>query len=140
MMMECGMGLHSTPIMHYFSVEKNQPLYSYDSNKDWIHMHRYWRTNLHTIELVKNWDMIPIEKFHWGVILIDHDGERRSIEAIRAAKFVDYVVIHDSNERYNKLYHYERVYPFYKYRYIYDKTGNHTTVLSNFIPVHTLWT
>jgi hypothetical protein len=139
MMMECGIGFHSTPIMHFFSIEHQQPVYSYESDKTWYETHKYWRNNLHKIELVTDWDTIPIEKHHWGIILIDHEANRRSIEAIRAAQYADYVILHDSNERYNRLYHYERVYPYYKYRYIYDKVPNHTTILSNFIPVDKLW-
>jgi len=138
--MECGMGAHSTPIMHMFCQEQGRQLYSYEENPEWYKAHWAWATSFHKIEFVVNWDSIPIESQHWGVIFIDHAAERRAIDAIRAAKFADFVILHDSNGRYQGEYHYEKVYPFYTYRYIYHKTVNHTTILSNFIPVHTLWT
>jgi len=137
---ELGMGIHSTPLLHMFCKEQGRKLYSYEEDSVWYKAHWAWASEYHFIELVTDWDTVPIEREHWGVVLIDHLGERRATDAIRVAQYADYVVLHDSNGRYEREYHYEKVYPFYKYRYIYDKTGNHTTVLSNFIPVHTLWT
>ena len=137
--MECGIGVHSTPLLHMFCFEQNRQLFSYEEDKKWYRGHLAWKNSFHLIQLVTDWDMVPIEQNHWGVIFIDHSEERRSIEAIRAAQYANYVILHDSNGRYERLYHYKKVYPFYKYKYIYDKTGNHTTILSNFIPVHTLW-
>ena len=137
--MECGIGVHSTPFLHSFCTEQKRKLFSYEDNEMWYQKHWAWINSFHSIEFITDWDTVPIEKQHWGVIFIDHTGERRAIEAIRASKHADFVILHDTNGRYEKLYHYEKVYPFFKYRYIYNMIPNHTTVLSNFIPVDKIW-
>jgi hypothetical protein len=137
--MECGMGIHSTPILHAFCYEQKRQLFSYEENQAWYDAHLNWHSPTHTIELVKDWNTVPIEQSHWGVILIDHSANRRAIDAIRAANHADYVVLHDSNGRFEYSYHYDTVYPHYKYRYIYDKQPIHTTVVSNFMPVNETW-
>lgn len=138
--LELGTGIYSTPLLHYFCHEQKRSLFSYDDGQAWADNHKYWKSNLHTVDYTDNWDTCPIEKYHWGVVLIDHQAERRSIDAIRAARYADFVVLHDTNGRFEIEYHYEKVYPFYKYRYTYNKLMNHTDVVSNFIPVHNLWT
>jgi hypothetical protein len=130
--MECGVGIFSTPFIHEYCDMEKRFVDSYEDNVDWFNNHDIWRTPLHHISLVKKWDDIPIEKRHWGVIFIDHIDKRRNIDAIRAAQHADYVVLHDSNGRYEFIYHYENVYPHYKYRHIFNAIYPHTTVLSNF--------
>lgn len=138
--LEMGIGIYSTPLIHYFSLEQHRRVMSFEHDPQWQHAHIPWQNKYHTIELIDNWDTCPIEKYHWGIVFVDHESERRSIDAIRAARYADFVMLHDSNGRYEELYHYNRVYPFFKYHYDYNFVGHHTTVLSNFIPVHTIWT
>ena len=137
--MELGMGIYSTPLLHHFCMEQHRQLYSYENVKPWFDAHQYWQARYHQIEFVEDWDMVPIEKYHWGLVFVDHDAPRRSIDAIRAARYADFVVIHDSNGRYDFEYKVSTVAPFFKYRYTYNFLMNHTDVFSNFIPVHTLW-
>jgi hypothetical protein len=130
--MECGVGIYSTPLFHTFCDMEKRFLDSYEDHKVWFDYHIMFQSRLHHITYIQNWDNLPIEKRHWGVIFIDHLSTRRSLEAIRAAQYADYVVLHDSNGRDEIHYHYSTVYPYYKYRFIFNRIHPHTTILSNF--------
>ena len=138
--MELGIGIYSSPLLHLYCRAQGRTLESYEHEKNWANLFKDFIQSYHTITQVDNWDTIPIEKQHWGVIFVDHESSRRSIEAIRAANYADFVVLHDTNGRMNPIYHWDLVYPHYKYQYHFDKTYPHTTVVSNFIPVENLWT
>ena len=130
--LELGIGIFSTPLLHAMCDAEKRLLDSYEDNHKWVDGHKMFISNLHKITLISNWDNVPIEKRHWGVVFIDHFEPRRAVDAKRAAQYADYVVLHDSNARYNIQYHFDTVYPLYKYRYIFDHIHPHTTVLSNF--------
>jgi hypothetical protein len=130
--MELGIGIYSSPLLHTFCDMEKRFLDSYEDHEDWYDYHGMFKSDLHHITFVKDWSTIPIEKRHWGVIFIDHVGDRRSVDAIRAAQNADYVVLHDSNGRDDYHYHYSRAYPYFKYRYIFNKIHPHTTIVSNF--------
>jgi hypothetical protein len=74
------------------------------------------------------------------VVLVDQTPDSSRVEEIkRLANKAKYIVIHDSNGRHNKIYHYDTIYPLFKYRTTWDKDGNHATVLSNFIDLEAFW-
>ena len=137
--MELGIGVFSTPFLHNYCAAQNRFLDSYESDKGWVGLHKYFVTPIHRITCVTDWDTIPIEKNRWGVIFVDHESSRRAKEAIRASQYADYVIIHDSNGRLNPIYHWDFVYPYFKYQYVFNKFFPHTTVLSNFYRVDNLW-
>jgi len=130
--LEMGIGIFSTPLLHTYCDMEKRFLDSYEDNKQWYEAHEMFQSPLHHITLIKDWNTVPIEKRHWGVVFIDHSQRRRDVDAIRASQYSDYVVLHDSNGRDDVHYHYSRVYPHYKYRYIFDKIHPHTTIVSNF--------
>ena len=85
-----------------------------------------------------NWDKAKIEKA-WDVALIDHaPPERRIKEIKRLANLVKYIVIHDSNGRYDRSYHYSRIYPLFKYQVDFNHAHPSTTVLSNLVSLKKL--
>jgi len=137
--LELGIGIFSTPLLHSWCDAEKRFLDSYENDERWTHRHEHWMTPLHHITYVKNWDDVPIEKRHWGVVFVDHSGHRREVDAIRAAQYADYVVLHDTNGRYDPEYHYSKAYPYFKYKYIFDKIYPHTTVVSNFYDVKNIW-
>jgi len=73
-------------------------------------------------------------------VLIDQtpDSSRRE-EARRLANLAKYIIIHDSNGRQEKVYHYSEIYPLFKYRTIWDKDSRHATVLSNLVDLEDFW-
>jgi len=131
--LELGMGVFSTPLLHSLCADKKRLLVSCESDKNYFDAHAAFATNMHKIEFVKNWDNIDIENTRWGVAFVDHaPDKRRIVEVRRLANLADYVIIHDSNGRYDSFFHYKLIYPLFKYRYEYGKAMPHTTVLSNF--------
>lgn len=131
--LELGVGLFSTPLIHMMCEDLGRKVVSYEGNKGWADNHGNFVSKNHEIHHVENWDKVDVESTHWGLVFVDHDDGRRALEAIRVAKNADLVVIHDSDDCNEKHYHYSTVYPHYKYRLDYRKAIPNTTVLSNVI-------
>ena len=128
-MIEMGTGLFSTPIFHWFAKEMGRNVVSYDDNQEWFEFARRFRSRYHRIRFVENWKKLDI-KGHYGVALIDQSTKARTPMAIALKDKVDYVVIHDTDS--NHPYHYDKIWPHYKYRYDYIQAKPNTAVVSNF--------
>jgi hypothetical protein len=139
--LELGMGLFSTPYLHYQCMLSNRKLVSYVNFKSYAQFfldYGYPNAN-HEIILIDDYAHAKINK-PWDVVLIDQTPDTsRIIEAKRLANLAKYIIIHDSNGRYEKIYHYSKIYPLFKYRTIWDKDSNHATVLSNFVELEDFW-
>lgn len=139
--LELGMGLFSTPYLHWACFEKKRKLVSYENKRDFFEMFEFQDGrkihndySFHEVKFVENndWDKVDLSG-HWSVVLIDHNpGPRRKEEVRRLANNADYIVVHDSNGRNDFYYKYSEVFPLFKYRYDYKKVYPQTTVLSNF--------
>ena len=158
--LEMGMGPFSTPVLHWLCLDRKRFLVSYENNPEYFESNKSFKAALHQIDFVEDWGKINIDKIkiieksasvgfsttavlgintkelddtHWGVAFIDHSpNERRMIDIEKLANCADYIVIHDSEESQEHKYHYEEIYPFFKYRYNYKRQKPYTTVLSNF--------
>lgn len=131
--LELGMGPFSSPVMHWLCLDQKKILTSYDNNKDYHKANLSFANDKHGIFLTDDWDNIPIYNTHWGVVLVDHSPDyRRKEEIKKLANKADYIVVHDTQSSEEKLYHYEEIYPLFKYRYNYKRQKPYTTVLSNF--------
>ena len=131
--LEMGMGIFSTPVMHWLCLDRNRALVSYENNATYFHQSRAFMAPWHQIKLVEDWSEAEIETTHWGLVFIDHAPEaRRGIDIKRVAHQADYIVTHDSEARNEHKYHLAKIYPLFKYRYDYQKKKPYTTVLSNF--------
>lgn len=144
--LEMGMGFFSTPYLHYQCLLDKRHLTSIDNDHGWVkrfaygefHQHKY-EGPYHKLIYVENWDDADIEK-PWDVVLMDHSpSERRKVDIKRLVNLAKYVVIHDSNERFDREYRYSEIYPLFKYRKIWDKDERHADVLSNFVSLDDLW-
>lgn len=129
--LELGTGLFSTPYLHWVSYLQRRELVSFDSEASYLKTFRGYRSDLHKIYHTEDWDTIDIDR-HWSVALVDHaPAERRVKEIARLANNTDFVVIHDSDPAVAQHYHYDTVYPLYKYRFDFITGHPNTTVLSN---------
>lgn len=127
--LELGMGMSSTPILHALCVDQGKLLVSLESEKHFVDMFRKYETPGHDIYLVEDWDKIPQTKY--GVVLVDHKPDfRRKIEALKF-KDSDFIILHDTEPENDELYKYSEIYSEFKYRFDYTKFKIHTTVLSN---------
>ena len=137
--LELGMGVFSTPVLHMLCKSQDRLLVSYELNKKYVDSHNRFASPLHLINHVINWDDIKIE-VPWGMVFVDHSPDiRRGIEAGRVANHSQFVVLHDSDPSNDPYYKYPDIYPLFKYRFDYKKFRPHTTVLSNSVDV-SKWT
>ena len=139
--LELGTGLFSTPYLHYVAILQNRKLVSYENVQEWgQHFIDYsYQNKNHEIYIIDSYDKAPIDK-EWSIVLIDQTPDSSRIEEVRRlANLAKYIVIHDSNGRQDKTYHYSEIYPLFKYRTIWDKDKRHATVLSNFVDLKDFW-
>ncbi len=139
--LELGMGVFSTPYLHYQCYLSNRKLVSYENTKSWMQffIDYGYKCPTHEINFVEKYSDAKIEK-PWDVVLIDQTPDSSRVEEIkRLAKFAKYIIIHDSNGNKDKTYHYSEIYSLFKYRIIWDKDKNHATVLSNFVDLEDFW-
>ena len=144
--LELGIGIFSTPYLHYQCLVSKRNLVSYDNDASWVKKfaahpfyHHMYEDPYHKFVAVSNWDDADIEK-PWDVALVDHNpSERRIVEIRRLADHAKFIVIHDSNEEQERTFHYSEIYPLFKYKKVWDKDDNHATLLSNFVDLADFW-
>lgn len=128
--LEMGMGMISTPILHWMCLDAGRRLSSYDNDPHYEKINRNFRSNHHGVHLIENWDSAAIEK-PWGLALIDHKpAERRHIDVLRLSKHADVILIHDSEPKNNRHYLYSRIYDLFEYIDVWDMAEPHTTALA----------
>jgi hypothetical protein len=141
--LELGMGVFSTPYLHYQCMLDKRYLTSYDNIRPWYDFFstRYgYQDKYHQLVYVANYEDAPIEK-EWDVVLIDQSPEESRVETIkRLANRAKYIIIHDSSPKFDRQYHYDTIYPLFKYRTDWTTDTNNATVLSNFVDLKDFWT
>lgn len=139
--LELGMGIFSTPYLHYHCMLSNRKLVSYENCKEWMDffIHYKYENENHEINFVEKYSDAKIEK-PWSVVLIDQTPDTSRIEETkRLANLAKIIIIHDSNENMDKTYHYSEIYPLFKYKTVWDKDSNHATILSNTVNLNNFW-
>jgi hypothetical protein len=143
---ELGIGVFSTPYLHYQCILQNRKLISYENFKPWFDFFtkKYgYNYGTHEINYVENYmkaDVYRFNKKRWSIVFIDQTPDvDRAVQALRVSNHADYVIIHDSGAKFNKQYHYDRIYPFFKYRTDWTTDSNNATVLSNFVDLKDFW-
>ena len=137
--LELGIGLYSTPYLHYACLPSKRELTSYENDEAWFKTFKDCRTNFHEVNLVEDWDSLMFDKF-WDIAFIDHGpDDRRKDEALKLRNNANYVILHDSDPENDDLYKFSEIYRYFKYRADYTECKPHTTVLSNFMKLENLW-
>jgi|SRR3990172_2974089 len=138
--LELGMGLFSTPLLHWMCNDQGRRLVSYENDEKYFDLDLTYRSRLHEVKLVRGWDDADIENQHWGVVFVDHaPARRRKIELKRIADKADIIICHDTDDSTNRFYRWHWVFPKFKYQYRYEKASPNTTVLSNTVDVARLF-
>ncbi len=131
--LEIGTGYFSTTLLHWLGASTGRKIVSYESNPVWYERAKKYQNEYHDVIFVKDWDSVPLDNKHWGLVFIDHSPHaRRSVDMERLKDLADYIVAHDTEPRSENLYGYPRVYSLFKYRYDAKKVEPWTSVLSNF--------
>ena len=128
--LEMGMGLYSTPFLHWACMDKRK-LVSYENSPQYHRYFKSYATPLHEMHFVDNWDEADIER-PWDIAFIDHSPEERRKEDVkRLANHAKYLVVHDTEPAHEEVYHYSEIFPLFKYRYDFENPRSNTSVLSN---------
>jgi len=135
--LELGMGIFSTPYLH-FACYPRRRLVSFENNSEFSEWITAFKSGCHETNFVDDWNKINISG-HWSVALIDHSPAERRIEEIkRLSNSCDYLVVHDTNPRQTHKYHYNEIYPLFKFRKDFTREKPYTAVLSNFYDLSNL--
>jgi len=139
--LELGTGVFSTPYLRYQCMLSGRKLVSYENYKEWYDfMMKYWTPNEnHEILFIEEYAKAPVDR-KWDVVLIDQTPDSsRSEEAIRLKDQALYIVLHDSNPSNDKVTHYSKVYPHFKYKTTWTGDRNSATVVSNLVDLTDFW-
>lgn len=136
--LELGMGLYSTPLLHTLCALQNRKLVSYDCDHEWFDENKKWASKLHEVKFVKfeEWaaaDFDTIGK-HWSVAFVDHKpAKRRKDDIKRLANIATFVVIHDTEPESDRYFKYSWMEKYFKFKYQYSGLRPFTSVWSNFV-------
>ena len=129
--LELGMGLFSTTLLHALAEDQNRELYSFEHKGKILNTFKRFESEKHHLIFVPHWDDIDIDR-EWGVALVDHEpSNRRAKEIKRLANNTKYVVAHDSEKENEHIYHYSEIYDLFLYKKFYTKSDPNTVVMSN---------
>lgn len=147
--LELGMGLFSTPYLHYACTGSKRKLLSLENDPGWCRhfkssdfMHFLYSNDYHQLELVDNYENSSLIDKEWDVVLVDQTPDLSRKETVKKlANKAKYIIIHDSNDdkRSRNVYQYYEIYPLFKYKRVWDLDDRHATVLSNFVDLEDLW-
>lgn len=129
--LELGMGISSTPLLHAVCEQQDRLLVSCENDQQFIDLFKKYNTVSHQIRFVQDWTEVKPEPC--SVVLIDHKPEeRRAIEIQRFAYFAEILVIHDTEPEHEHLYNMANIINSFKSKLVFYKNKVHTTLVSNF--------
>jgi hypothetical protein len=148
--LELGMGMYSTPLLHNLGAHSNRHVVSVETNLEWLQKFIiYNSTRTHKLyHLSKSeLNLYGLNKL-WGLVLVDHgDAAARSLNVLNFSKLAMIVLIHDAEQSSEHMYNYvkNKLRDAYKYSCKYspfsskEKTSTTSTlILSNFINLDNL--
>lgn len=135
---EMGMGIGSTKVLHEYCESKLRMLYSYDNAAQYFNENKKFESQLHKVTLVENWDIVNEQHKNPDVVFIDHaPGERRHIDLELFANKAKIIVIHDSEPEATG-YMLDKVWHLFKYRKDFETKAAWATMVSNQIDITVL--
>lgn len=148
--LELGMGLFSTPLLHNIGADLKRQVVSVDTDLEWLSKFKIYNiTSNHKIYHLTQDEMNQFGlNQNWGLVLVDHiDAATRSLNAINFSRRAQIVVVHDTEKSQENFYGYERnrIRDSFKYACKYsifsDNTKSSyisTLIMSNFIQLNDL--
>lgn len=101
--MEFGMGINSTPIMHTICAQQGRKLLSIDNNMKWFEQNKKYRTKDHEV-LFFDTDKLLLCEYdffnrHFAIIFVDAaPGPLRQFLIEKMKGHADYMIAHDTEE------------------------------------------
>ena len=62
--LELGMGLFSTPLLHWLCLDQNRNLVSLDRQQKYFDLNKRFRSDIHKIYLVEDWNKIETDDYY----------------------------------------------------------------------------
>ncbi|CAF0987751.1 unnamed protein product [Brachionus calyciflorus] len=112
-LLELGMGLFSTTVLHRVSSDLGKDLVSIDTYSDWVNKFvLYNSTKYHKMYVMNNFDNVEkrlsLGNKKWGMVLVDHaNATQRTFDAKNYANKAEIVLIHDAEKTVEHGYKYE---------------------------------
>jgi hypothetical protein len=130
--LELGMGIYSTPLLHWYCLEHNRKLVSIENNADYFKMFEREKNPLHKRYLVDNLMDVDLNRT-WDIGFVDSGpgGLERKNLAMKIADNTKFIALHDSEPSGDKFYHYHEIVPLFKYSYNCRRFVPNTLVVSN---------
>jgi len=138
--LELGMGMTSTPLLHKLALDQKRRLVSADSDRQWTNqfLTLFGNKTSHRIKHVEvqsetgfEWSLAGLSDLeNWTIVFIDHrPGPRRQFELMLYSQRSDLVVLHDTEQ--HRMYKYDKGLEEYSFRYRFTKLKTFTDVLSS---------
>ena len=108
--MEFGVGIHSTPIMHTICAQQGRKLLSIDNDKEWFNPNEKYRTKDHEMNLFDNDKLLRCEydffNRNFAIIFVDAaPGPLRQFLIEKMKGHADYMIVHDTEEAIHPGFH-----------------------------------
>lgn len=146
-LLEIGMGIYSTSLLHRISTDLKRKLVSIENDFEWLSKFIIFnQTKYHKIYHISSDELITYgSNKPWGLILIDHIvPKKRFVNAIKYSKIGKVLVLHDAEKtteinyryvKYNVLYYFKYACKFSLYQSKDGINGHYvsTLILSNYI-------
>jgi hypothetical protein len=112
---EVGIGVFSTPLLHWYGKQNNRTITSYETDPYWIEMLKEYQDDTH--EIIYQDRYTPIEKQASVVFIDSFPWQERNIIAMQF-KDSDYVIVHDVDMflggEFDGMFTYRKDYPEFK--------------------------
>jgi hypothetical protein len=129
--LEIGTGLYSTPLIHWMCFDKKRPIVSCEHDPKYYKYSKQFSDTFHEICFIDDWSKFDIRAY-WDIVFIDCDSGARWGLAEKLCNNSQYIILHDTDPKLNNEYHYDKIFPLFKYRYDYIKASPNTSIVSNF--------
>ena len=131
---EFGMGDNSTPFLHDYCLKHNRNLLSFDDKLEWINKFSVMNSPTHVMRHIKDWNLINYSNAKISVALIDNEpNETRAENIWRISKITQIIIIHDTEDKSERYFLYNRIWHLFKYRKDYEKIRARASAVSNMI-------
>lgn len=128
--LEFGLGLFSTPLLHWLCKDMNRQLISYENDPEFYNLARQYQSRLHRIRFVTNYNEVDT-KTHRGLVFVDHQPDyTRGDITLLFKDSADYIVMHDTDKE--DAYDYKNVWSHFKHTYTWKDCRPWVSVVSNF--------
>jgi hypothetical protein len=133
--LELGSGVYSTNPLHWACFPTKRRIVTYENNPVYYDFVKAYARDFHEIHCIEHWDDIDISG-PWAVAFVDNDPgpdepEDRRWRECKRLQHAEYVVLHDSEDRNEKVHRMSEVDTWFKYRFCWRRAVPNTTIYSN---------